>query len=82
MAIRLASSCTNCINLENGNFCSKHNTSVSAMHTCDGFTMKAELKDDPNCGNCSKFESSNCANPEKSAIGMLCSQWSPQQAMA
>jgi len=60
------------------NFCSVHKVAVSAKHTCDSFEMKAALKNDAHCGNCIKFETSNCAHPEKSAEGMLCTSWAPQ----
>lgn len=78
MAIRLAHNCSNCDQLKEGNFCTKHNVHVNTHYTCDSFEMKASLKDERNCVTCSRYEKSDCANPEKSAPGMLCASWAPQ----
>ena len=77
MSIRLGNSCTNC-EKNNKGFCMTHNTAVGSAYTCDSFVMKAELKDDPNCVTCSQYETSNCANPQKAAPGMLCNHWAPR----
>ncbi|ARV10621.1 hypothetical protein BTO05_13615 [Winogradskyella sp. PC-19] len=82
MSIRIGNSCINCENLGKNNLCSKHGVKVAKNYTCDSFNMKAALKNDPNCGNCARFESSNCANPTKAAPSMLCSHWAPQNAQA
>ncbi|KAA1245182.1 hypothetical protein [Aquimarina sp. RZ0] len=82
MAIRLGNSCENCENLMTNNTCKVHGVKVSSSYTCDSFEMKAVLKDDRNCVTCLRYETNECANPQKAAPGMLCSQWAPQNAMA
>ncbi|EPR67648.1 hypothetical protein ADICYQ_3288 [Cyclobacterium qasimii M12-11B] len=44
--------------------------------------MKAALKDNRNCDSCLRYETDDCANPQKAAPGMLCSHWAPQSANA
>jgi len=78
MSIRLGNSCINCKKYKN-QFCSLHDTTVGMQHTCDSFSMRAKLKDDPNCVTCSRFMNPTCANPKKAAPGMLCSHWAPQE---
>ncbi|NQZ44814.1 MAG: hypothetical protein HRT65_10920 [Flavobacteriaceae bacterium] len=78
MSIRLATNCTNCTNFKNDNSCAQHNITVSERHTCDSFDMKAALKDNINCGTCSRFETTSCVHPAKAAPEMLCSSWAPQ----
>ena len=51
-------------------------------YTCDSLEMKAVLKDDLNCGTCSRYEESSCTNPQKASSNMLCSSWAPQNALA
>ena len=82
MSIRLANNCVNCENLLDGSICKVHGVKVSNSYTCDTFEMKAVLKDDRNCVTCVRYETSDCANPQKAAPGMLCSQWAPQNASA
>ncbi|GEQ85122.1 hypothetical protein ULMS_06300 [Patiriisocius marinistellae] len=82
MSIRLGNSCTNCENLVDGMNCKIHGVQVSDSYTCDSFEMKAALKNDPNCTTCSRYEGPTCANPQKAALGMLCSHWAPQNAIA
>ncbi len=82
MAIRLGNSCANCENLSSSGICSVHKVQVNDSYTCDTFEMKSSLKDDMNCGTCSRHETANCANPEKASIGMLCSHWAPQTGRA
>ncbi len=82
MAIRLGNGCENCENLMTNNQCKIHGVKVSSHYTCDSFEMKAALKDDRNCKSCLRYETSNCANPEKASPGMLCSHWAPQSGMA
>jgi hypothetical protein len=77
MSIRLGNSCRNC-EKNNEGFCMLHKTAVGAAYTCDSFVMRAELKDDPNCSNCSRYQTSDCANPQKAAPGMLCNHWAPR----
>lgn len=77
MAIRFANNCSNCVNLVENAFCSKHEVLVSQKYTCDQFDMKAELKNERSCTNCNKHEASSCAHPSKAAPGMLCSSWAP-----
>jgi hypothetical protein len=77
MAIRFANNCSNCVNLVENAFCSKHEVLVSQKYTCDQFDMKAELKNERSCVNCNKHETSSCAHPSKAAPGMLCSSWAP-----
>ncbi|MBQ0734483.1 hypothetical protein [Aquimarina celericrescens] len=82
MAIRLGNSCENCENLMQNDTCKVHGVKVSSSYTCDSFEMKAVLKDNRNCVTCMRYESSDCANPQKAAPGMLCSHWAPQNARA
>lgn len=82
MSIRIGNSCINCDNLTSDNHCKKHGVKVAKNYTCDSFNMKAELKNDPNCSNCARYEQSECANPSKAAPSMLCSHWAPQNAQA
>ena len=82
MAIRIGNSCVNCENLSANEICGIHKVKVSNSYTCDSFEMKAALKDDRNCVTCVRFETSDCANPQKAAPGMLCSHWAPQSATA
>jgi hypothetical protein len=82
MSIRIGNSCVNCEKLEMNNMCKLHKVKVSTSYTCDSFSIKAALKDDPNCGTCAKFETSTCANPTKASKGMLCSHWAPLNAQA
>lgn len=77
MSIRLGNSCRNCEKYKEG-FCLLHRTAVGAVYTCDSFEMRAALKDDPNCVNCSRYETPDCANPQKAAPGMLCNHWAPR----
>ncbi|MDO6439115.1 hypothetical protein Q4534_16965 [Cyclobacterium sp. 1_MG-2023] len=82
MSIRLASNCSNCENLSSNGVCKVHGVKVNDSYTCDTFQMKAALKDNRNCDSCLKYETSDCANPQKAAPGMLCSHWAPQNANA
>ena len=76
MSIRLGNSCVNCEKFAN-NHCQQHEVSVMAQHTCDSFSMKAEIKNEKNCLNCSRYEGPTCANPQQAAPGMLCNHWAP-----
>ena len=78
--IRLANSCINCGNILKGSLCSVHGVKVNENYTCDTFSMKDSLRDDRNCTTCLRYETDNCANPQKAAAGMLCSQWAPEKA--
>ncbi|MFS4418494.1 hypothetical protein [Maribacter sp. 2307ULW6-5] len=80
MSIRLANNCKHCENLMEGGKCKVHGVQVSNSYVCDSFEMKSALKDDRNCTSCVRYETSDCANPEKAAPGMLCTQWAPQTA--
>lgn len=82
MSIRLANNCSNCDNMMEGGVCRVHGVKVSNSYTCDSFDMKAALKDDRNCVTCVRYETSDCANPQKAAPGMLCSHWAPLNANA
>jgi len=82
MSIRVGNSCVNCNNIGEGNFCSKHEVKVSTNYTCDSFEMKQELKNNPNCSSCVRYLHASCANPQKAAPNMLCSQWAPMHASA
>jgi hypothetical protein len=77
MAIRFANNCSNCTNLVEKTFCSKHEVLVSQKYTCDLFNMKAELKNERSCSNCKKHETDSCAHPSKAAPGMMCASWAP-----
>lgn len=77
MAIRFANNCSNCKNLIENTFCSKHEVLVSQKYTCDQFDMRMELKNERSCSNCHKHETANCAHPTKAAPGMLCASWAP-----
>ena len=76
--IRLANSCNNCENILETGRCTVHGVKVSHSYTCDAFDMKASLQDDRNCLTCIRYETDNCANPQKAAPGMLCSHWAPK----
>jgi len=82
MSIRIGNSCVNCENLGPQDVCEVHKVKVATSYTCDSFEMKAALKNDPNCVTCVRYETETCANPQKAAPGMLCSQWAPQNAQA
>jgi hypothetical protein len=82
MSIRIGNRCVNRDNLMGDDTCKVHVVKVSKSYTCDSFEMKAALKDDPNCVSCARYEGPSCANPQKAAPGMLCSQWAPQSAQA
>ena len=77
MAIRFANNCSNCKNLIENTFCSKHEVLVSQKYTCDQFDMRMELKNERSCSNCHKHETSSCSHPTKAAPGMLCASWAP-----
>ena len=79
MAIRLANNCNNCENMRSDGMCTVHGVKVGPNYACDVFTMKASLRDERNCLTCVHHETDDCANPEKAAPGMLCSQWGPQK---
>lgn len=78
MAIRLGNSCVNCESFSEKDICVIHSVKVNKSYTCDTFNMKANLRDDMNCGTCARFNISTCANPQKAAPAMLCSHWAPQ----
>lgn len=78
MSIRLATNCTNCVNFQNDNTCAQHHIKVSERHTCDSFTMKASLKDNMNCGTCTRYNTSSCPHPQKASAEMLCTSWAPK----
>jgi len=82
MSIRIGNSCINCENLKSNKLCKVHGVKVATNYTCDSFNMKAALKNDPNCGNCARYETTTCANPQKATPGMLCSHWAPENAQA
>lgn len=65
-----------------GNVCKVHCVNVSHSYTCDSFEMIATLKDEPNCVTYVRYETSDCANPQKATPGMLGSHWAPQNANA
>ncbi|AOW19649.1 hypothetical protein [Urechidicola croceus] len=77
MSVRLSNNCTNCSNLSGG-LCTLHEISVSERHTCDSFSMLPNLKNMLDCTSCSRYESANCAHPDKASAGMLCASWAPQ----
>lgn len=77
MSIHLGNSCKNCEKFNDG-FCMLHRTAVGAAHTCDSFELRAALKDHPNCANCSRYESPDCAKPQKATPEMLCTHWAPR----
>ena len=80
MAIRFGNTCANCASLDANNICDQHKIVVDKIYTCDRFTMKSTLKDARSCNSCLRYNESDCANPEKASLGMLCSHWAPQQA--
>ncbi|SHJ25854.1 hypothetical protein [Pseudozobellia thermophila] len=82
MSIRLGNSCVNCENLVENHICKVHGVEVGTSYTCDSFEMKAMLKDKENCVSCVRYETSDCANPQKAAPGMSCAHWAPQGASA
>jgi len=77
MAIQYSHNCMNCKNLMENNYCSVHQVMVSGRYTCEKFNMKDEFLSDRNCTNCKKYETSDCAHPDKAAPGMLCRSWTP-----
>jgi len=82
MAIRLGNSCGNCEHLDQGNTCKQHGVQVGTSYTCDSFEMKAALKSEQHCVTCVRYETSDCANPQKAAPEMSCNHWAPQKIMA
>ena len=82
MRIRLGNSCSNCESLTTAQECKTHGVYVNEGHTCDSFKMKASLKNDANCNNCSRYEGPTCTNPQKAVADMLCSSWAPGNALA
>lgn len=82
MSIRLGNSCINCENLLVNKQCAVHGVQVDTNYTCDSFSMKAALKDDPNCVTCARYQGPTCAHPQKAAPAMLCAHWAPQNASA
>lgn len=78
MPIRLASSCTHCESLKEGNVCAVHDIKVNANYVCDRFSLMPNLDGARHCGNCSRHHTDACAHPKKAAEGMLCSSWAPQ----
>ena len=80
MAIRLANNCNHCKNISEEGICNIHSVKVSQSYTCDSFEMKTHLQDERDCLTCTRYEADDCANPQKAAVGMLCSQWAPKNA--
>ncbi|WP_224483687.1 hypothetical protein [Robertkochia aurantiaca] len=78
MAIRLANNCTNCVNFKDDNMCAQHHIPVSARHTCDSFTMRADIKNIMQCSTCSRYGKSDCTHPKQASPEMLCSDWAPE----
>lgn len=78
MSIRLVNGCVNCENLTADSKCKVHETVVKDIHTCDDFDMRVSLKDEIECGTCSKFSTPLCPNNAHAASGMLCNEWSPK----
>lgn len=78
MSIRLVNGCVNCQNLSTDNQCTIHKTVVEKIHTCDSFDMRASLKDEVDCGTCSKFNMPTCPNSAHAASGMLCNSYAPK----
>lgn len=78
MPIRLATSCSNCNNLSGGNTCTQHKIQVTERHTCDSFSMQEALKNNMNCGTCTRFNTTDCPHPQKASAEMLCSSWAPK----
>ena len=52
MSIRIGNSCSNCENFQSNNLCKIHMVSVNPTYTCNSFSMKAAIKNDPSCGTC------------------------------
>ncbi len=82
MSIRIGNSCSNCENLQSNNLCKIHMVSVNPTYTCNSFSMKAAIKNDPSCVTCVRYEAPSCENPKKAAPKMSCSHWAPQNALA
>lgn len=80
MAIRLANNCANCTNFSPEFTCMHHKVKVTEKHTCDHFNMQDALKNNQSCSTCSKYETSNCAHPDKAMPEMLCGSWAPNAA--
>lgn len=82
MAITLGNGCINCENLMLNDNCRVHGIQVSQNYTCDSFSIKASIKNNPGCDTCAKFGNSNCAHPAQAKSGVLCSSWAPEHVTA
>lgn len=77
MSIRLVNGCVNCENLSE-NTCTVHKATVKDIHTCDSFDMRVSLREEIECGTCSKFNMPNCPNQANASQGMLCNEYAPK----
>lgn len=78
MSIRLVNGCVNCENLSSDHTCTVHQAVVKEIYTCDSFDMRVSLKQEVECGTCSKFNMPYCPNQANAAHGMLCNEYAPK----
>ena len=67
--------CFNCENLTNNITCSKHDLNVNLDNYCDDHNYKKSLNKSSSCGNCMKYQSDNCPNPNYAVDKLLCFSW-------
>ena len=60
MSIRIGNSCSNCESLSSENICEVHLVNVNPTYTCNSFSMKESIKNDPNCITCVRYEAPTC----------------------
>lgn len=81
MNVQLAKCCGNCENFINGQVCAIQEIVVSENQVCEAYQFKAVLHRDDDCLKCVKFQTNNCAHPQKASEGILCSVWYPRTVM-
>ncbi len=81
MNVKLANCCGNCEHFINGQICAVQEIVVSENQVCEAYQFKAVLHRDDDCLKCVKFQTNNCAHPQKASEGILCSVWYPRTAM-
>ncbi len=80
MKISLASCCANCEHFLNGQLCGVQEVVVSENQVCEAYEFKAVLHREDDCLKCSKFQTNNCAHPQKASEGIMCTVWYPRAA--
>ena len=67
--------CFNCENLAENITCTKHDLIVNLDNYCEDHKYKKSLNKSSSCGNCMKYQSDNCHNPNYAADKLLCFSW-------